>query len=115
MPTQATPHDSPAVVSSATSPPPEVSPVLGPPEILPTQPFSPGRGLLSAGRTHATGDGRAASLPPPAPLRDAFAAAVGAQLPRGDAGAAGRDAVSGGGGGEGGSKAAARQKEDKDL
>eukprot|EP00969_Alexandrium_andersonii_P173189 7655646-Alexandrium_andersonii.AAC.1 len=37
----------------------------GPPEISLTQPFSPERGLLTPGRSHAagSGDGRAASPP----------------------------------------------------
>eukprot|EP00969_Alexandrium_andersonii_P369603 15475530-Alexandrium_andersonii.AAC.1 len=73
---------------------------MGSPEISPTQPFSPGRGLLSPGRTHAAGDGRAASLPPHAALRDSFAAAVGTLPPPDPATVAEREAVRGGGGGK---------------
>eukprot|EP00969_Alexandrium_andersonii_P327247 14460179-Alexandrium_andersonii.AAC.1 len=56
---------------------------MGPPEISPTQPSSPGRGLLSPGRMRATGGGRAAPLPARAALRTSSAIAVGAQPPQG--------------------------------
>eukprot|EP00969_Alexandrium_andersonii_P113320 5007849-Alexandrium_andersonii.AAC.1 len=69
-PTQLAPLESIVIASSASSSPPAAgaSPsAQGPPELSPTQPFSPERGLLTPGRsrTAAAGDGRAAPLPPP--------------------------------------------------
>eukprot|EP00969_Alexandrium_andersonii_P240521 10618920-Alexandrium_andersonii.AAC.1 len=90
-----------------------VSSPFGSPGISPTQPFSPARGLLTPGREHALGEGRAASLPPLHALRASFEAAAPPPSPPADTGL---DHVRGGGrSGQGGSKAAARQKEDKDL
>eukprot|EP00969_Alexandrium_andersonii_P038897 1705245-Alexandrium_andersonii.AAC.1 len=75
MPTQPDGSPSPIEVSSGTSPAIAASPLLGPPDISPTQPFSPDRGPLAQGRERALGEGRAASLPPLAALRASFAIA----------------------------------------
>eukprot|EP00969_Alexandrium_andersonii_P053956 2374215-Alexandrium_andersonii.AAC.1 len=57
MPMQPDGTPSPIVISSSASQVTPASSIPGPPEISPTQPFSPERGQLTPGREHALGEG----------------------------------------------------------
>eukprot|EP00969_Alexandrium_andersonii_P276186 12208037-Alexandrium_andersonii.AAC.1 len=111
MPTQPGGAPSPIWVFSDASSAARASPAAGPPEVSPTQPFSPERGFLTPRRVHARAEGHAASLPPLNALRSSFETALHL-----DASSSGDGHVRGGGkAGQGGAKASRRRKEDRDL